>query len=178
MRKHKGFKRGRGFKDAGVVHGMGETREGIMWYLDDGVGRVGCWLFMCGVCGWVVLTVVHASAHCSLWGKEKNSWVAHDASQHAHHRHTSLSQWKHQAHLPIQFDAASTRTQVRAIFAAKGRPADNPLIVHVSSLDMLAALYPPGWSMPPVYVAAVAAHWPGPLTILLPRSDKVWACGP
>uniref|UniRef100_A0A383VDS0 Threonylcarbamoyl-AMP synthase n=1 Tax=Tetradesmus obliquus TaxID=3088 RepID=A0A383VDS0_TETOB len=31
---------------------------------------------------------------------------------------------------------------VASIFAAKGRPADNPLIVHVSDLDMLAALYP------------------------------------
>ncbi len=62
---------------------------------------------------------------------------------------------------------------VRRIYAAKRRPADNPLIVHVSSLDMLHALYPPGWQLPPQYAEVVARHWPGPLTILLPRSDKV-----
>lgn len=62
---------------------------------------------------------------------------------------------------------------VTGIFAAKGRPSDNPLIVHVSSLEMLASLYPPGWLLPHVYEAAVAAFWPGPLTILLPRSELV-----
>ena len=34
---------------------------------------------------------------------------------------------------------------------------------------MLRSLYPPGWEMPAAYDAAIAAHWPGPLTILLPR---------
>ncbi|KAI8466618.1 MAG: DHBP synthase RibB-like alpha/beta domain-containing protein [Monoraphidium minutum] len=63
---------------------------------------------------------------------------------------------------------------VRRIFAAKGRPADNPLIVHVSDLDMLRSLYPgEADPIPPVYAAAVAAHWPGPLTILLPASPLV-----
>ena len=64
---------------------------------------------------------------------------------------------------------ATNNAAVRRIFAAKGRPADNPLIVHVSSLAMLRGLYPAGWAMPEVYAAAVSAHWPGPLTILLPR---------
>ncbi len=51
--------------------------------------------------------------------------------------------------------------------------SDNPLILHISSLDMLAKLYPSGWQLPPQYTALVAAHWPGPLTILLPRSAQV-----
>jgi len=38
---------------------------------------------------------------------------------------------------------------------------------------MLAGLYPPGWQLPQVYEAVVADAWPGPLTILLPRSPKV-----
>ncbi|WIA35233.1 hypothetical protein OEZ86_003695 [Tetradesmus obliquus] len=78
----------------------------------------------------------------------------------------------------------------------KGRPADNPLIVHVSDLDMLAALYPaprgvhPDPSscsssggggggarsqriadiIPQQYHRLISAFWPGPLTILLPAS--------
>ena len=45
--------------------------------------------------------------------------------------------------------------------------------MQVSSLDMLRQLYPPGWALPPAYASAVAALWPGPLTIILPRSDAV-----
>ncbi|EFJ51646.1 hypothetical protein VOLCADRAFT_56845 [Volvox carteri f. nagariensis] len=62
---------------------------------------------------------------------------------------------------------------VGRVYTAKNRPADNPLIVHVSSLDMLASLYPPGWALPSVYEAIVRDLWPGPLTILLPRSHLV-----
>ncbi|KXZ42995.1 hypothetical protein GPECTOR_108g190 [Gonium pectorale] len=68
---------------------------------------------------------------------------------------------------------ALSASAVSKIYAAKNRPADNPLIVHVSSLAMLASLYPPGWSLPAIYTAAVAELWPGPLTILLPRSPLV-----
>jgi hypothetical protein len=103
------------------------------------------------------------------------------------------------------------------VLVAQGRPADNPLIVHVSSLAMLRGLYEdvddvgeggggrgggaadgatdgaaggraggtaasgaPGaasatarWQLPEAYLAAVAEAWPGPLTVLLPRSPKV-----
>jgi L-threonylcarbamoyladenylate synthase len=62
---------------------------------------------------------------------------------------------------------------VKRIYAAKHRPADNPLIIHISSLDMLANLYPEPWQPPEVYMKVVEAFWPGPLTILLPRSPKV-----
>lgn len=63
---------------------------------------------------------------------------------------------------------ATRRAAVRAIFAAKGRPADNPLIVHVCDLDMLRRLLGPGADLPPRYAPLVARFWPGPLTILLP----------
>ncbi|KAL6764481.1 DHBP synthase RibB-like alpha/beta domain-containing protein [Haematococcus lacustris] len=62
---------------------------------------------------------------------------------------------------------------VARIYTAKQRPADNPLIVHGADMGMLRALYPPGWKLPSSYQAAVQAHWPGPLTILLPRSPQV-----
>lgn len=59
------------------------------------------------------------------------------------------------------------------IFATKGRPADNPLIVHVSSFAMLRALLPPDYAIPPSYEALIAAFWPGPLTLLFPRHAGV-----
>ncbi|VVT45918.1 uncharacterized protein SAPINGB_P000956 [Magnusiomyces paraingens] len=55
---------------------------------------------------------------------------------------------------------------VRAIYAAKNRPADNPLIVHVSSLAQLERIS--GGPLPEIYVPIVKAFWPGPLTIVLP----------
>ncbi|KAG5460712.1 MAG: DHBP synthase RibB-like alpha/beta domain-containing protein [Olpidium bornovanus] len=62
----------------------------------------------------------------------------------------------------------------RKIFAAKGRPADNPLIVHVSDLDQLRSLLPaPAAELPEAYREAAARFWPGPLTIILPRHPSV-----
>jgi L-threonylcarbamoyladenylate synthase len=62
---------------------------------------------------------------------------------------------------------------VARIFAAKGRPADNPLIVHV--LDFAAAQ--PLWDATPrqldVASKLAAAFWPGPLSLVLPASPSV-----
>lgn len=55
------------------------------------------------------------------------------------------------------------------IFSTKGRPPDNPLIVHVSSSSMLQALLPPGYTLPPTYHTLIRRFWPGPLTLLFPR---------
>ena len=52
---------------------------------------------------------------------------------------------------------------VKAIFTAKNRPADNPLILHVSSFEMLKAIA----DVPDVYLPLLKAFWPGPLTVLL-----------
>ena len=58
---------------------------------------------------------------------------------------------------------------VSKIFAAKGRPQTNPLIAHVSSVEMARA-----WagSWPPVADALARAFWPGPLTMVVPRTER------
>lgn len=57
---------------------------------------------------------------------------------------------------------------VAAIFAAKGRPPINPLIVHV--LDEAAARALVDWT--PAAGALAASFWPGPLTLVLPRRPE------
>ena len=55
---------------------------------------------------------------------------------------------------------------VGRIFAAKGRPADHPLIVHVASIEAALAFSPqPG----DLAQRLMAAFWPGPLTLIVPR---------
>ena len=61
---------------------------------------------------------------------------------------------------------ATNEPAVAGIFAAKGRPNDNPLIVHVSSSQHLERII--GGQLPEQYRPLVRQHWPGPLTILLP----------
>lgn len=60
---------------------------------------------------------------------------------------------------------------VKKIFHAKGRPADNPLIVHVSSVEMMKDLI-----IEPLDDRAkqlIETFWPGPLTLIFKRSEKV-----
>ena len=54
---------------------------------------------------------------------------------------------------------------VAKIYAAKGRPSFNPLIVHVASLEAARKLA----HFSPEAEALATAHWPGPLTLVLPR---------
>ncbi len=56
------------------------------------------------------------------------------------------------------------------IYAAKGRPSDNPLIAHISCLDELTPLVS-GISEAGRKLAET--YWPGPLTLVFPKSDKV-----
>lgn len=58
---------------------------------------------------------------------------------------------------------------VGRIFAAKGRPADNPLIVHVAAPEQARAL---ARSVPPA-AERLMSLWPGPLTLVLPRAAVV-----
>jgi L-threonylcarbamoyladenylate synthase len=64
---------------------------------------------------------------------------------------------------------ASNALAVRRVFSAKGRPADHPVIVHVASADDVA-----GWvrEFPEPARALARAFWPGPLTLVLPRSAR------
>jgi L-threonylcarbamoyladenylate synthase len=59
---------------------------------------------------------------------------------------------------------------VQAIYRAKGRPSDNPLIVHISETDALQQLVS---SIPGVAPALMRAFWPGPLTLVFPKSDRI-----
>lgn len=59
---------------------------------------------------------------------------------------------------------------VRRIFAAKNRPYSSPLIVHVADIGMARELVLE-WS--PLAETLAARFWPGPLTIIVPKSDKV-----
>ena len=59
---------------------------------------------------------------------------------------------------------------VKRIFLIKGRPQDNPLIVHISDLDMWAPLVA---GLPKRALILAEAFWPGPLTIILPKNDLV-----
>jgi L-threonylcarbamoyladenylate synthase len=59
---------------------------------------------------------------------------------------------------------------VRAIYAAKGRPLTNPIIVHVRDEDGARPLVA-RWPLEARQLAA--RFWPGPLTIVLPRTDLV-----
>ncbi len=56
------------------------------------------------------------------------------------------------------------------IYAAKGRPSDNPLIVHIAETK---AVYELAADVPEKAVMLMEAFWPGPLTIILPKKDIV-----
>lgn len=56
------------------------------------------------------------------------------------------------------------------IFKAKGRPQDNPLIVHIAKVEMLSDLVS---EVPEAAKKLAAAFWPGPLTMILPKSEKI-----
>jgi L-threonylcarbamoyladenylate synthase len=59
---------------------------------------------------------------------------------------------------------------VRTLFAAKGRPTHDPLIVHVPSLSEARALVT---AVPPSAASLAARFWPGPLTLVLPKRPIV-----
>ncbi|KAJ8120028.1 hypothetical protein ONZ43_g3157 [Nemania bipapillata] len=75
---------------------------------------------------------------------------------------------------------ATRAPAVKGIYSAKGRPSDNPLIVHVADLDMLRHLLQPApekgvpangyhGQIPEIYKPLIERFWPGPLTILMPN---------
>lgn len=59
---------------------------------------------------------------------------------------------------------------VQKIFIAKGRPADNPLIVHLAAVSELGTV---AAAVPDAAYTLAAAFWPGPLTLVLPRTELV-----
>lgn len=65
---------------------------------------------------------------------------------------------------------AFDETAVKKIFNAKKRPADNPLIVHIADIEMLKGLVK---DVPDIAIDVCKRFWPGPLTVVLPKSDKI-----
>lgn len=59
---------------------------------------------------------------------------------------------------------------VRKIFAIKGRPSDNPLIVHIHTLEEAIVLSD---SLPPFFYMLAESFWPGPLTMIVKASAAV-----
>src|SRR3974377_1116982 len=59
---------------------------------------------------------------------------------------------------------------VRHIFELKGRPATSPLIVHVDSVEMARSLV---MEWPDLADELARRHWPGPLTMVLPKRTVV-----
>ncbi|KAJ5103159.1 Threonylcarbamoyl-AMP synthase [Penicillium argentinense] len=75
---------------------------------------------------------------------------------------------------------ATRSSAVQGIYKAKQRPSDNPLIIHIDSLEMLDRLLNPAptspsstktprISIPAIYKPLIDRFWPGPLTIILPN---------
>ena len=58
----------------------------------------------------------------------------------------------------------------KKIYAAKGRPSDNPLIAHISSMEELPALVR---EIPEAGRKLAEKYWPGPLTMIFPKKDVV-----
>lgn len=58
----------------------------------------------------------------------------------------------------------------KKIYAAKGRPSDNPLIVHIASLDALEKI---AAEIPPAARLLAERYWPGPLTMIFKKKDIV-----
>lgn len=62
---------------------------------------------------------------------------------------------------------------IEKIFSIKGRPSDNPLIVHVATVDQAVAL---SQNLPTVFFRLVEKYWPGPLTLVVEKDPSVPAC--
>ena len=63
---------------------------------------------------------------------------------------------------------ATNEQAVSRIYSVKGRPTDHPLIVHISSIKKLGdwATYIPDYA-----IKLAREFWPGPMTLILPRTD-------
>ena len=61
-------------------------------------------------------------------------------------------------------------TALGQIYAVKGRPSDNPLILHIASPDQLPVV---AAHVPTIAHCLIQAFWPGPLTLILPKTSRV-----
>ena len=66
--------------------------------------------------------------------------------------------------------SAYSDSAIKAVFEAKGRPQDNPLIVHISSLDMLTDV---ARDIPECAYSCAKTFWPGPFTMVLSKGENI-----
>ncbi len=62
---------------------------------------------------------------------------------------------------------------IKKVFSAKGRPQDNPLIVHICDMNMLEEI---ARNIPDLAYKCAEKFWPGPFTMVLPRTQKTAEC--
>lgn len=65
---------------------------------------------------------------------------------------------------------AKNASAVKKVFELKGRPADNPLIVHVASIDEINDF---AAEVPPQAIKLMDSFWPGPLTLVFKKKSRV-----
>ena len=65
---------------------------------------------------------------------------------------------------------ALNKEAAKKIYAAKGRPSDNPLIVHIADMDALPLI---AAEIPESAYLLADAFWPGPLTMIFKKTDRV-----
>ena len=66
--------------------------------------------------------------------------------------------------------SAFSDSAIKDVFKAKGRPQDNPLIVHISNMDMLKTV---AEDIPESAYKCAERFWPGPLTMVLKKKDTI-----
>ncbi|KAI0442296.1 translation factor [Xylaria telfairii] len=130
--------------------GLGKFRE------NDGLGKVGVW-------------------------ETSQSQSAKILQEAAHYLRTKDIPVAFPTETVYGLGADATRSAaVKGIYSAKGRPSDNPLIIHVADLDMLRYIQRPAAEknsatngshdcIPDIYKPLIEHFWPGPLTILMPN---------
>ena len=59
---------------------------------------------------------------------------------------------------------------IKKVFTIKGRPSDNPLIVHISTLSQVGLI---AQNLPALFYTLAEKHWPGPLTLVVEKKDTV-----
>ena len=69
--------------------------------------------------------------------------------------------------------SAYDENAIKKVFEAKGRPQDNPLIVHISDMEML---FDVAFDIPEIALKCAKEFWPGPFTMILKRTDKTARC--
>lgn len=65
---------------------------------------------------------------------------------------------------------AFDKNAVKKIFEAKGRPSDNPLIVHIADYGQISEI---ASEIPTLAEKLAEAFWPGPLTMIMPKSKRI-----